>query len=292
MNWRDIPSLSALRAFEAAARLGSYSAAAREFNVTHAAIAQHVRTLEEHFGAPLMVRQGRSMATTPEGHALAQALGEGFGVIGSAARDLLTRGEARALRIAVTSTFAGNWLMPRIGSFWAEHPEIELELIPSSALVDLRADAIDVAIRFGRGGWPGVEITPLMPADLVAVASPGLLDASRVSCLADLKGCIWLLDGSLSEEHVFAAANGVDLEQETVKVFATAQLAREAALAGAGVTILPAPLVEDAIRNGRLRLLCRNTPSDVAYHILTRPGVVSAKRDAFIRWLRRQAKAA
>lgn len=292
MDWRDVPSLSALRALEAAARLGSYSAAARELNVTHAAIAQHVRGLEVHFGTTLMVRQGRSMTTTPDGHDLSRALAEAFGIIGAATRDLLDRAEDRPLRIAVTPSFAANWLMPRIGSFWADHPEIELEIIPGTALVDLRTDAIDVAIRFGRGGWSGVDATPLMPADLVAVASPGLLGNREITCLADLKGSVWLVDSSPSEEKYFARANGVELDEETVKVFATSQMAREAARAGVGVTILPEPLVEDEIAAGRLRLLCRDVQSDVAYHVLTRPGVVSAPRDTFIRWLKKQVKAA
>jgi LysR family glycine cleavage system transcriptional activator len=290
MDWRNVPSLTALRAFEAAARLGSFSAAARDLNVTHAAIAQNVRTLEAHFDTILMERQGRTMVTTAEGHRLSMALAEAFGLIGSATEDLLDVASQRPLRIAVTPSFAANWLMPRIGAFWSEHPEIEVEIIPGVGLVDLRHDAIDVAIRYGRGGWPGVQVASLIPAGHVAVAAPSLVGANRVSRLADLRGATWLMDGQTSEERFWVAANGIDPDKERIKTFATAQLSREAARAGLGVAILPAPLVEDEIESGRLVALFREKDSAIAYHVLTRPGTVSAQRDAFVRWLKKQVR--
>lgn len=290
MDWRDIPSLTALRAFEAAARLQSFSAAARDLNVTHAAIAQNVRALEDHFGTPLMTRQGRRMAVTPEGQQLASALSEGFGIIGAATADLANRGKSRALRIAVTPSFAANWLMPRIGDFWTRHPDIELEILPSYDLVDLRADGIDVAIRFGRGHWPGTDATQLVYAGLVVALSPKLVEGRRITCLADLKGLTWLLDVAHSEERVFAKDNGIDLDSEKTISFATTQLSREAARAGLGIVIQPEPLLMADIEAGRLTLLCRQDDSAAAYHVLTRPGVISTRRDAFVKWLLRQAE--
>jgi len=290
MDWRDVPSLTALRAFEASARLGSFSAAARDLNVTHAAVAQHVRALEAHFDTLLMERQGRSMVTTAEGHRLAMALAEAFGLIGSATDDLLDKAAQRPLRIAVTPSFAANWLMPRIGGFWAEHPDLDVEIIPGVGLVDLRADGIDVAIRYGRGGWTGVESMALIPAGHVAVAAPGHVPGDTVAELSQLRGMTWLMDGQTSEERLWVATHGIKPEEEKIKTFATAQLSREAARAGLGVAILPAPLVEDEVRAGRLRALFRETDSKVAYHVLTRPGVISAPRESFVRWLQRQAR--
>jgi LysR family glycine cleavage system transcriptional activator len=101
MNWNDIPSLAALRAFEAAARHGSFSAAARDLNVTHAAIGQHVRALEDHFGLSLMQRDGRGMLVTPDGQKLAITLSDAFGLISSASTDLLDQSKTRAIRNAV-----------------------------------------------------------------------------------------------------------------------------------------------------------------------------------------------
>ncbi|MDG1408154.1 MAG: LysR substrate-binding domain-containing protein [Octadecabacter sp.] len=89
--------------------------------------------------------------------------------------------------------------MPRIGSFWEKHPEIDIEFIPSMSLVDLRRDNIDVAIRYGKGGWADVTSRPLMPAGHVAVAAPEYIKGHNITCLSDLKGLHWLMDGARSE---------------------------------------------------------------------------------------------
>ncbi|WP_375279538.1 LysR family transcriptional regulator [Pseudooctadecabacter sp.] len=291
MKWSDIPSLSALRAFEAAARHGSFSAAARDLNVTHAAIGQHVRTLEDHFGQSLMIREGRGMAPTEAGRGLADALTDAFSTIAAASADLLDQSKTRAIRVAVTPSLAANWLMPRIGDFWDKHPDVEVELLPSMQLVDLRRDGIDVAIRYGKGGWPGVQSIHLMPAGHVAVAAPSYIAGRTINCLADLKGSRWLLDGTRSEERFWMSENGIDLAEETVTQFATGQLSREAALAGLGITVLPAPIADLHVASGNLVTLCAEHDSAVGYHILTRPEVVSPMRDVFVKWLRSQAKA-
>jgi len=158
-----------------------------------------------------MHREGRGMTTTAEGHRLATALTEAFDQIASASADLMRQTAARALRVAVTPSFAANWLMPRIGHFWETHPEIELEIIPSMALVDLRRDNIDVAIRYGHGDWAGVHGVRLMPAGHVAVTAPSYVEGRKIDCLADLCGLRWLLDGKRSEERYWLAENGVDL---------------------------------------------------------------------------------
>ncbi len=291
MNWHDIPSLPALRAFEAAARHGNFSAAARDLNVTHAAIGQHVRALEDHFGRSLMQRDGRGMAVTPEGRALADQLSEAFGLIATATHNLLDQSKTRAIRVAITPSFASNWLMPRIGSFWDQHPEIEVELLPSSALVDMRRDSVDVAIRYGNGQWPGVSIINLMPAGHVAVASPRYVANRRMDCLTDLKGARWVLDGARVEERAWLLENGIDLDQEKVTTFATGHLAREAVLAGLGISVQPEPIAKPYIEAGTFVMLCAEENSALAYHILTRPEVISAQRDVFVKWLVKEAAA-
>jgi LysR family glycine cleavage system transcriptional activator len=172
MNWHDIPSLAALRAFESAARHSSFSAVVRDLNVTHAAIGQHVRALEDYFGQSLIQREGRGMSVTPKGRKLADSLSDAFGVIGAASNDLLDQSKTRAIRVALTPSLAANWLMPRIGAFWDKHPDLELELLPAGKLVDLRRDNVDVALRYGKGGWAGATVIKLMAAGHVAVAAP------------------------------------------------------------------------------------------------------------------------
>lgn len=290
MNWNDIPSLSALRAFEAAARHGSFSAAARDLNVTHAAIGQHVRALENHFGQSLMQRDGRGMSVTDDGRRLADQLTNAFGMIGTATQTLMDQSKSRALRVTVTPSFAANWLMPRIGAFWDAHPDIEIEILPSRAIIDMRHENVDIAIRYGNGNWPGVAAQKLMPAGHVAVAAPNYIKGKRMDCLANLKGSRWLMDGARSEERTWLMDNGIDLDEEKVSLFATSQLAREAVRAGLGVTVIPAPIAESFIKSGEFVLLCAEEDSDLAYHVLTRPEVISPQRSVFVKWLHREAK--
>ncbi|MCL4676548.1 MAG: LysR family transcriptional regulator, partial [Pararhodobacter sp.] len=161
MDWRDIPSLASLRAFDALARHGSLSAAARALNVTHAAVSQHLRALEAEFGEPLARRDGQGMQLTEAGDELAAALAEGFARIAGGVTQLRSRNAARPVVVALTPSFAEAWLMPRMGRFWAAHPDIEVRLVPGVALTDLRRDGVDVAIRFGKGAWPELEAEPL-----------------------------------------------------------------------------------------------------------------------------------
>lgn len=290
MNWSDIPSLVALRAFEAAVCHGSFSAAARDLNVTHAAIAQHVRALEDHYGMSLMQREGRGMAVTPAGKVLADALSEAFGLIAATSDDILNQNKTRALRVAITPSFAANWLMPRLGKFWATHPEIELEILPSMQLVDLRRDNIDVAIRYGKGGWPGAQSTRLMAAGHTAVATPGYIGDRAITCLAELRGSRWLLDDFRPEERFWIKENGIDLDQEVVTIFSAEQLTRDAVLSGLGIAVLPAPVAAGHISSGALVKLCEEQNSQTAYHVLTRPEVISPARDIFVKWLKSEAK--
>ena len=292
MDWRSVPSLTALRAFEAAARLGSFSAAARELNVTHAAVAQNVRALETHFGMSLMQRDGKGMDVTTQAQPLAETLTDALSMIASTCRDLIDQGEMRPLRIAVTPSFGANWLMPRLGSFWALHPETELEILPSMSLVNLRKDEIDIAIRYGKGGWPGVEAVPFVSAPLIVAASPAYLEGRRIDDFSDLSGLTWLLDKNLAEERRWVAEKGIALEQEKLMEFATSHLTKEAALAGLGITIHPEPLLASDVASGRLKVLFRQDRSDESYHVLTRPEVISGSRDRFVRWLLAEAKAA
>ena len=288
MDWRKVPSLSALRALETAARLGSYSAAARELNVTHAAIAQHLRTLEDHFGRPLMQRQGQNMRPTPEGARLAAALSEGFGLIASAATDLLTLDEVRPLRIASTASFAENWLMPRIGGFWAAHPGIGLEIVPSSDLVDLRRDGFDLALRYGRGHWPGTEAQVLVPAAHTIVAAPGALP-KPVTDMRDLQDEHFLLVGIRQEENLWLTANGLSHEALRITYFDTGALVLQAVRAGHGVSVHPWPVIARDVEMGWLDVLFQEEDSELAYYIVTRPGHVSAQVRTFIKWLKAEA---
>lgn len=290
MNWSKIPSLSALRAFDATVRQGSFSAAARELNVTHAAIAQHVRLLETHFAVALIRREGKGMVPTEEGVALAKGLSDGFDCISMAVYDLLDRGQNRPLRVALTPVFASTWLMPRLGHFWQAYPEIDLELLPGHGLVDLRRDSIDVALRFGGGDWQGYDIKQLVDAPIVAVCSLQM-DLDPVDSLSALQDQKWLLDATWTEQSQLALQRDLNLELARKATFATCDLQRVATLNSLGVGFFPLPIVEQDIQLGQLKLLYTDVGTDSSYHVLTRPDVVNPRRDIFVKWLFEMAKA-
>ena len=259
--------------------------------MTHAAIAQHVRGLEDHFSTRLLERAGRGMAPTEAGEALAEGLNEGFGQIVMTARDLLDGQQDRPLRVSLTPTFASNWLMPRLKQFWQAHPEIRVELLPTTKVIDMRKEGVDLAIRFGTGGWPGVEAEHFMQANWSVVGSPDLLKGRKVEALKDACDLTFLMELGNQEEVRWLERHGVAPSEVRMEPFHTVDLALDAAFNGVGVTMLSTPVAQHAVAAGRLEALFEETDSPQAYHLVTRPGTVSEQRKTFIRWLRRQVAA-
>ena len=269
-------------------RLGGYSAAARSLNVTHAAIAQHIRALETHFGRPLMQREGNGMRPTDAGEQLAAALSTAFGEIAKGVHALMQDGAEGPLRVATTHSFAENWLVPRIGGFWSAFPGIALELIPSPDLVDLRRDGIDIAIRYGRGDWRGLETEPLVSAALTVVAAPGLIDPDTAKEIRMLEKCHWFFVGFRDEDRLWLSAQGIDVEALKATHFDTGGLVMQAVRAGHGLAVQPQALVERDLAQGSLVSLFEEEASPLAYHIATLPGIRPKRTGTFIRWLKAQ----
>ena len=290
MDWRDIPSLPALRAVEATARTGSFSAAARELNVTHAAIAQHVRAVEDHLGVALLVRAGRGLELTDLGAALAADLTEGFGTIVSGVQAVTSKAEDRPLSMTVTPSFAENWLMPRLGHFWAAHPEITLSITPSLEVVDLRRETFDLGIRYGYGSWPGVSSEFLVASDYVVAASPSVLGGRKPESMNDLRDLPWIFESNYSEPRKWAIESGLDLPNCQVKEFATLSMVMAAVRAGAGVSILSRTLIETDVAEERLVPLFSIEQVKLDYYIVTHTQVFSPRMKALLQWLRAQAK--
>ena len=289
IGWRDMPSLAALRAFEAAARCGSLSAAARELNVTHAAVAGHVRALETFFATPLLQRAGQGMEATSDGLLLARGLTEGFTTLAAACRDLTDRKADRALSVTVTPTFAENWLMPRISSFWAAHPEINVTIAPSTAPANLRRDGYDLAIRYGEGDWPGYDVEPLLRGNFVIVAAPAL--AARVDghSTESLLRHPWLISDNRAELPHLARGLGIDPEDLKIRAFATNGLVLSAIRAGLGLSLQQRVLIQRELEGDGLSVIREIDLDQVGYYVLTRPGAISENLRLFRRWLRRTA---
>ena len=286
VDWKTFPSLTALRAFEAAARLQNFSRAARDLNVTHAAIAQQVRALEVDLGRELIYRQGRGLALTPEGAKLAQALTDGFHGIEVAVNDLRGADPNAPLRVTLTPAFAAQWLIPRLGAFWKAHPEIGLSLHPEHRVTDLRRDGLDLAIRFGDGKWPGVEAEFLTSAHYIIVAAPSLLRGRKNLTAAEMSAMPWVIEPDWPEALVWLRSFGLKPDAMNITYIPTEELALSAARQGLGLHVEAAALMEKDLENGSLIAVGEIRDERLAYYLVTRPGPKRAELKTFIKWLK------
>ena len=286
LNWNSLPSLTSLRAFEAAARLQSFSLAARELNVTHAAVAQQVRGLEAHLGCELVFRQGRGLALTAEGARLALALAEGFRGIAAAVAEIATTAPGAPVRVTLTPAFAAQWLMPRLKSFWSAHPEVPISLHPEKRVVDLRREGIDLGIRFGTGKWPGLEAEFLTAARYVIVGAPSLLGERENLTNAELSAMPWVIEQDWPEALTWLRSFGLRPDAMNISYIPTEELALSAARQGYGLHVEAAALMEHDVETGALRIVGRVMDDSLAYYLVTRPGPKRAELKTFIKWLK------
>lgn len=173
---RTLPPLTALRAFEAAARLGSVTKAADELAVTHAAVSHQLRALEDWIGAPLFRREHRRIVPNEAGASLLPVVTDAFDRMAARAAAIRTQGGRRVLTISAAPSVAYRWIVPRLAAFSARHPEIDVRLEHSTRLIDLAREGVDVAIRYGSGPWPGLASHYLMPGFSKPLAAPALLE--------------------------------------------------------------------------------------------------------------------
>ncbi len=291
MDWKTIPSLPALRAFEATVRHGSLSGAARDLNVTHAAISQHIRGLESELGVSLATRQGRTVLPTPEGEALARSLNAGFTAIAEGIDSLRAQEDGRPLAISVTPLFAELWLVPRLGQFWADHPELPIAIHPDENIVDLVAEGFDLAIRYGDGDWPGLRSELLSAAEFVVVAKPGLVPHPITPEV--LRQQKWIFELRRPELRRWVEDAGLIGDTTEVSTMGSSALGLAAARKGLGLNVAIQNLVESDLAERALELVwaSKGGPAQGSgYHIATRPGPLPHRTETFIRWLRREAR--
>ncbi len=282
-----MPPLAALRAFAAFAEAGNVVRAGDSLNVSHAAISQQLRVLEAHLGVALLDRSGRSLALTDAGGRLAQAVELGFGAIDRAVQELTGADADRPLHISATPTFAAVWLLPRLADFRDRHPQIDLMVDPSSAVVDLQPGGIDVALRYGAGDWPGLQSDPLLMSPVVFVAAPDLVRGRRITAPGDLVDLPWLEELGTSEATKWLQALGAGQAITGTRLQMPGNLLLAAVRDGQGVAVVVRHFVEPDLAAGRLVELF-SVPETGGYHIVTRPGVLRPKAKAFVHWLRRQ----
>ena len=289
MDWRNIPSLAALRAFEAAARHGSFTKAAEELNVTQAAVAQHVRALEAEFAQTFVTRQGRGIAMTDAGRRLAERLRQGFEVIAEGVAELREANAARPLQISTTPVFAANWLMPRIGDFWAKNPDIQLNILPTETVIDLRDDGIDLAIRYGSGNWPKLDAELFTDGDFWVVGAPSLAQDRQGCGPGELQDLPWVLEERRMERHYLLEAAGVDLDTLDMHPMNSTDLVFSAVRAGLGMSLQHRSIVERDVERGELVKVCDLSKEGMGYYMVTIPGREPKGLRELKSWMRRQA---
>lgn len=246
----------------------TYAQAARELNVTEAAVRQHVRKLEKYFGSPLAVREGRGLALTEEGRRLAAGLSDGFAIIQTTSEQLISQIARRPVRVALTPAFAENWLMARLPEFWLYHPDIEIDLSPSIKPVDLSRGYHDLAIRYGRGNWTEDNVKLIASADYTVVVSPNFQGSVQENNLQGLLDDIWLFEGDREEHRQWANSHGLDFDASRNRHYPNNSLVLSAVRAGHGISVQSWALVEKDIRSGALISLFRQEVEGLGYYLL------------------------
>lgn len=250
---RRLPSLNALKAFEAAARRGSFTEAAAELFVTHAAISRHIRDLEDWLGTQLFLRTGRGVQLTEAGRRFGGKLTPLFDAMAEATREAAAVGDVRQLKVSVEPSIASRWLVARLGGFGELHPDIELAIDPTGRLVDFRSGEADLGIRYGRGNWDDIEMVRLSQVVIFPVCAPRLI-ADVPNLKPDGLGNYNLLHENRKQWWAdwLRQAGVAGVEDWRGTVFQN-HLAIEAAEAGQGFALGDQILCTDALLDGRLK---------------------------------------
>ncbi|HEM8170440.1 TPA: LysR family transcriptional regulator [Providencia stuartii] len=252
-NYRHRLPLNALRAFEASARHLSFTRAGLELNVTQAAVSQQVRLLEEQLGLELFIRLPRGLALTDEGLALLPVLSRfsrSFDQIESLLQQFEDGHYHEVLSVSVVGTFAVGWLLPRLPAFAALYPYIDLRIMTHNNVVNLAAEGVDFAIRFGEGLWPLAENTALFSAAHTVLCSEKV--ANKLTHPLDLKDHSLMRSYRKDEWEKWQIA--AELEPWRVKgpIFDSSRLMVEAALLTDGVALAPSCMFEHELSAGTL----------------------------------------
>ncbi len=251
-----LPPLTALRAFEAAARHMSFAKAAEELNVTPAALSYQIKALEADLGTPVFRRLNRAVELTEAGRTLAPGTSDAFGTLSAAWRNAKRLNDSSVLTVTAGPAFTSKWLAPRLYDFAQAHPEIELRFHASLRIADFDRDEVDVAIRFGLGTTGDVFAEPLIQEWMTPMMSPEL--ARDITAPADLAGATLIHDDSIAfleppcDWAAWCKAAEIHIDTDHGPRFSQADHALDVAMTGAGVVLARVSLATRALETGRL----------------------------------------
>ncbi|MEQ9330904.1 transcriptional regulator GcvA [Thalassobaculum sp.] len=290
-----LPSLNALRAFEAAARLGSLTRAAGELHVTPSAVRHQIKALEDELGRPLLRRHGSGVAATETATGALGHLRRAFDALADANRSLRSPDRRPILRVSAVPSFISAWLIPRLDAFHAGNPEVTVQIDTNPQQTDFAREGVDLAVRYGTGGYPGMFECRLFSECYFPVCAPHLLDgAEPLAEPSDLARHTLLHDAVRPRvgwpvwRDWLEAAGALDrVDPESGTHYTMSMFAYQAAVAGQGVALGTTVLSMDMLAAGYLaKPFALELPTAYGYHIVCpperrqRPHVA-----AFIDWL-------
>lgn len=268
---RFLPSISALLAFEAVARLGSATAAAQELSLTQSAISRQLKTLEEQLGVALLARQGRQLSLTDAGQGYVVQVRDILNSLARASLSVRTNPTGGSLNLSILPAFGMHWLAPRLRDFAQAHPEVTVNLSTRLRPFAIQDSPFDAAIHFGHEDWPGVEYLPLMPETVVPVCAPSLLEAPLDNPADMLSHALLHLETRPRGWARWLAALGVEAAPPTGMMFDQFSTMAQAAIHGLGVALLPTFFAEPYLRDGQLVLASAQTTQSIGSYYLVWP---------------------
>lgn len=268
---RYLPSISALIAFEAVARLGSATQAAAELSLTQSAISRQLKALEDQLGVALLAREGRGLVLTPKGQDYVREVRTVLQHLAQAAVSAQTDVEGGPLNLAILPAFGMHWLAPRLRDFARRHPEVTVNLSTRLAPFDFRTSSFDAAIHFGREDWPGVAYLPLLSETVVPVCAPSLIDAALTDPEEILQYDLLHLDTRPRGWARWLRALGHAEEPPPGMVFDQFSTMAQAAIHGLGIALLPTFFAEPYLADGQLVLASEQTSQSIGTYYLVWP---------------------
>ncbi len=281
-------SLSGLLAFDAAARHGSLTLAARELGRTQSAVSQQVKALEAELGLQLFVRRPREVSLTPEGRAVAETLHSAFKDIEATVTAVQQRDEPNVLRLTTYQSFAIHWLIPRLPRFNLRHPEIDVRINADDQRLDLRAQGLDLCIRVGDAPSEAIVLgketfTPVYAPSITPDGELEPWDMLDHRLIAHEHGHLW---------HEWFEANDMKVDHvDIVTDYSHSGLLVQAAAAGGGVALAPPLIAADSIYSGRLKCVPgKALPTGCIYYIETASDNPPEKVKLFNAWIHEEAR--
>ncbi len=279
MNANALPPMHTLRAYEALVRLRSFAAAAAELSLSPSAISHQIRSLESFYGVRLIVRAREGVSPTRQGMQLLDVVRAFLSQLSKVGADIQASGSNK-LSLTLPPSLAARWLMPRLAQYLRDKPHLDFHLHATTDLVDLDADRVDVAIRYGKGQWTALDAEPLLSETIYPVASPDYLERATAPF-------VLLQDSFMSWDHWFDQIGETPWPSRPGPVFSDSALLLQAAERGAGIALGRSVLVADSLESGALiRADRREVSAPGSYWLVRREGIEQSGATAeFCSWV-------